>query len=148
LTVSYAEWIAAKRAQALASGGTRWTLTMLAAAKREATARKNGFYMGHRKRGEIIKPATGEIIGDCVTIGKLAKTLGTTTARLTKLMERNGLVHRVLTWKEIPMWRNPSLRKPDYYLTPDATPAAIQSGLVVQVKGRWGMGSCPAAWCS
>lgn len=113
---------------------------MLAAAKQEANARMGGFYMAGRKPGEIVNPAKGEIISGCITIGKLAKTLGTTTAHLTKLMERDGLVHRVLTWKEVPLWSNPFLRKPDYYRTPEAAPAAIRAGWVVQIKGRWGTG--------
>lgn len=113
---------------------------MLTAAKHEVNARIGRFYMAHRKPGEIVEPATGEVIGGCVTIGKFAKALGTTTARLTKLMERIGLVHRVLTWKEVPLWSNPLLRKPDYYRTPEATPAAIRAGSVVQIKGRWGIG--------
>lgn len=139
MTVSYAEWIAAKRAQALASGGKRWTRTMLAAAKREATARRHGVHMSHRKPGEIVNPTTGEVVTGCITIGKLASSLGTTTARLTDLMEQRGLVHRVLTWKHVPMICHPGYRKPDYYLTPEATPAAVFAGQVVQIKGQWGL---------
>lgn len=138
--MDYAEWIAAKRAQALASGGKPWSRTMLTAAKLEATVRRHGVHMCHRKPGEIINPTTGEVFMGCVTIGNLASSLGTTTARLTDLMERHDLVHRVLTWKLRPMICNPGHRKPNYYLTPEATPAALQAGLLAQIIGQWGAG--------
>lgn len=35
---------------------------------------------------------------------------------------------------------NPFFRKPDYYRTPVAAPAAVRAGLVVQIVGRWGEG--------
>ncbi len=140
MTVNYAEWIAARRAEARARGGKPWTLTMLAAAKQEAKARAGGFHMADRKAGEIVNPETGEIVTDCVTIGTLAETFGITTARLTDLMEQCRIVHRVLTWKDVPMFCNPVLRKPDYYRTPEAALSAIRAGLVVQIKGRWGEG--------
>ena len=140
MTADYAGWITAKRAEAIARGGRPWTLTMLTKAKQETYARQRGFLMSDRTPGEIVNLETGEIFTDCVTIGALAETFGITTAQLTDRMERCGLVDRVLTRKEIPMQCNPFLRKPAYYLTPEATSAAIQAGLVFQIVGRWGEG--------
>jgi len=138
MTIDYAEWITARRVEAAARGGKPWTLTMLANAKQEVNARRGGFFVADRTPGEIMNPETGEIVTNCVTMGKLAETLGITTARLTDLMEQRGLVHRVLTWKEIPMRCNPFFRRPEYYRSPEATPTAIRAGLVVQIVGRWG----------
>ncbi|MCJ7995246.1 hypothetical protein J5N58_12225 [Rhizobium cremeum] len=140
MTVNYAEWIAARQTEAQERGGGPWTPAMLAKAKQEANARRNGFFVADRTPGEIVNPETGEIVTDCVTIGTLAETFGITAARLTDLMEQCGIVHRVLAWKDVPMLCNPVLRKPVYYRTPEAAPAAIRAGLVVQIKGRWGEG--------
>lgn len=140
MTTGYSDWLAIKRAEADARGGKPWTLTMLANAKEEADAGRNGFCIAGRKPGEIVNPETGEIVTDCVTIGTLAETLGTTTARLTDLMEQRGIVHRVLAWKDVPMICNPVLRKPYYYRTPEAAMSAIRAGLVVPIEGRWGEG--------
>ncbi|MDQ1196367.1 winged helix-turn-helix domain-containing protein [Agrobacterium sp. SORGH_AS 787] len=140
MTADYSEWIAAKRAEAIARGGRRWTLTMLTKAKQEAYARRGGFFIAGRKPGEIVNPETGEVATGCVTIGSLAETLGITTPQLTDHMEQCGIVDRVLTRKEVPMQCNPFFRKPDYYRTPVAAPAAVRAGLVVQIVGRWGKG--------
>lgn len=140
IMIDFTQWIAQQRADAKARGGKRWTYTMLAAAKQEAKARISGFYVADRKPGEIVNPITGEVITDCVTIGNLAGSLGTTTARLTGLMEQRGLVHRVLTWKNVPMICHPGHRRPYYYRTPEATPTAIRAGLVAQIAGQWGAG--------
>ncbi len=140
MTVNYTEWLAAKRIEAKARGGKPWTLTMLAKAKQEANTRRDDFFMPNRTPGEIVILETGESVTDCVTIGTLAETFGITTARLTDLMEQRGIVHRVLTWKDVPMLCNPVFRKPYYYRTPEAAPSAVRAGLVVQIKGRWGEG--------
>lgn len=89
-----------------------------------------------RKPGEIVNPVTGEIVEGCLSLGKSAAALGITTQRLSKLMERVGIVHRVLSWKDIPMLANPALRRPQYFETPVAIPSAIAGGFLIPIPMR------------
>lgn len=89
-----------------------------------------------RKPGEIVNPVTGELVKDCLSLRKSAETFGITTQKLTRLMERAGLVHRVLSWKDVPMLTNPALRRPQYFKTPAAIPSAIAAGFLVPIPSR------------
>ena len=81
--------------------------------------------------GEVVNPVTGEVVTACVTIGKLATSIGTTTVSLTDEMERLGLVQRVIRWKEVPMVLAPLRRKPRYFMSPETVPAAVDACLVI-----------------
>lgn len=148
---NFCDWIGQKREEAVARGGRAWTRSQLTAAKREYRNEREGCanfpdgFVPNRQSGEIVNVETGEVFTDCTTIGQLAETLGTTTAKLTDTMEALGLVDRVLTWKMVPMILFDEARKPQYYHTPEATDHALAKGLLVQVKGRWWKGGrgCP-----
>lgn len=137
--VSYTEWLDAVRWAAKVNGAKAWTASGLARANKEY--RDVGVdrqpYILQRKAGEIVNPMTGEIVTGCLTVGKLARKLGITTAKLTDQMVRKGLVQRVLSYREVPMVCERSFRKPDYHLTPDPLPSAVEAGLLIPIKGRW-----------
>lgn len=136
---SYTEWLDAVRLTAKANGGKAWTASGLARANKEY--RDVGVdrqpYIMHRKAGEMVNPITGEIVTGCMTVGKLAGKLGITTAKLADQMVRKRLVQRVLSYREVPMVCERSFRKPDYHLTPDPLPSAVEAGLLIPIKGRW-----------
>jgi hypothetical protein len=106
----YHDWIAAKRAEAEARGGKPL--------KYVPSRHNEGFYLDGEDDlpiprdiklapGEIYNPRTGEIATDCLSIKKMAEELGITSHKLTDEMERQGLVKRVLDFKEVPMICNP-----------------------------------------
>lgn len=87
-----------------------------------------------RRPGEIANPITGEIVTECMTIGRLADALTITTDKLTDAMVFLKMVHRVLDHREVPMISQPAARKPIYFLTPKATRYGIEEGFVIPIK--------------
>lgn len=140
---SYREWIAAKKAEAISRGGKplrnlpNWRLEHFRWSGTQADGVNRGFALSRnlrRETGEIINPITGEFVTGCLTISKLANAIGMTTSKLTDLLERVGLVHRVLAWKGVPMVTVPEFRKPQYFQTPAATRSAVEADLLIPVK--------------
>lgn len=132
----YHDWIAAKRAEAEARGGKPL--------KYVPSRHNEGFYLDGEDDlpiprdiklapGEIYNPRTGEIVTDCLSIKKMAEELGITSHKLTDEMERQGLVNRMLDFKEVPMICNPLVRKPRYFHTPAVTDWAVEEGLALEI---------------
>lgn len=121
----------------MARGGKPWSKSQLASMGEEyRKSRREGdsLYVADRKPGEIANPITGEIVTDCLSIGRLAELLKVTTDKLTDIMDRLGLVQRVLDYREVPMVCMPAVRKPRYFLTPAVTRCGIEAGLVVPIE--------------
>ena len=129
-------WLAIRRAEAAVRGGKPWSKSQLASMGeeyRKSRQQGDGLYVADRKPGEIANPITGEIITDCLTIGRLAELLAVTTDKLTDMLVGIGAVQRVLDHREVPMVCMPAVRKPRYFLTPEATRSGIEDGLVIPV---------------
>ncbi|MER9852578.1 MULTISPECIES: winged helix-turn-helix domain-containing protein [unclassified Mesorhizobium] len=140
---SYKAWIAAKRAEALDLGGKplrnlpdgrlerfRWAGT-------QANRVNRGFALPRgisRKPGEIVNPLSGQRTADCLTIHRLAKAVRLSPHKLTDLLVRLGLVHRVLACKDVPMVKVPEFVKPQYYHTPELTRYAVKANLAIPIK--------------
>ena len=132
--MKFQEWVAERRREAIVRGGK--PLRNLPGAQDYEVPFT---FPTARKRGEIVNPITGEIVTGCVVIAKLAAELDVTTHELTDRLESMGFIQRSLRTKEVPMIVQPSLTKPRYYLTPEATRRAVEDGflipILVRVKG-------------
>lgn len=124
----YHQWLAATRQEALDRGGK--PLCNLSAQGPEQGIP----FPADRKPGEIINPLTGEIVTGCVVLSVFADALGITTHKLTDRLEALKIVQRVLKTKDIPMVCAPQLRKPEYYLSPEATRCGILDGLIIPIQ--------------
>lgn len=138
----YKDWIQAHRLAATDRGGEPWSAARLAAAKREAEfdSQTRAVWITKRKPGEFANTATGEVFTGCVTIGKLAETMGVTTDHLTIRMEQEGFVERVLAWKGVPMICARHHYKPRYFMTPQVAHGAVENGHLIPVRFRMGEG--------
>ncbi|MET3853774.1 helix-turn-helix domain-containing protein [Rhizobium sp. OAE497] len=128
--VSFHEWLAAKRAEALERGGK--PLTGLPAQGRDLDIT----FPTSRRAGEIVNPLTGEIVTGCLVITKLAAVLGITSDKLTDQLESLGVVQRVLKTSEVPMITAPHLTKPRYHHSPEATCYGVAEGYIIPI-GVW-----------
>lgn len=132
----YREWLATKRAEAAERGGK--PLRLIPSPGNEGFL-FDGEYSNlippdlKLSPGEIYNAANGEIYSGCLSIKNLAGSLGVTSDKLTDEMERLGLVHRVLDYKEIEMICDPRLKKPQYFHTPMVTATAAKDGLALAI---------------
>lgn len=72
----------------------------------------------------------------CLTVGRFATELGTTTRDLYVRLDSLGVVHRVLDWKDVPMLTAPAVTKPEYFHRHTFTPWALAENYGVIVRAR------------
>ncbi|UWU21089.1 hypothetical protein N2601_17855 [Rhizobium sp. CB3060] len=137
---AFNDWMRAVRADAISRGGKAWSKSELTRMGAEYRRKGSMLHVQDRQPGEIANPITGELVTGCLSIGRLAASLGITTDQLTDEMERLQLVHRVLDFREVPMIIDPALRKPRYFQTPEASPKGIEKGLVIPIETHLGGG--------
>ncbi|MER8645083.1 hypothetical protein [Mesorhizobium sp. M1252] len=140
---SYKAWIAAKRVEALDRGGRplrnlpdrrherfRWAGTQAGRVNRGFTIPRHL----RREPGEIVNPITGELVNGCLTILEVARATRLSSHKLADILERLGILQRVLACKDVPTITAPELVKPLYYHTPEVTRQAVEANLAVPIK--------------
>ncbi|MEQ1952646.1 hypothetical protein [Mesorhizobium sp. CN2-181] len=134
--MKYQRWLDGHRQTAIARGGR--ALRYIPKGYDEGFLDSALMATRDRKPGEIVNPQTGELMSPCLTVGRFATELGTTTRGLYVKLEALGVVHRVLSWKDVPTITAPATTKPEYFHRHTLTPWALAEGHGVVIKARDG----------
>ncbi|MBZ9753684.1 hypothetical protein LB524_00145 [Mesorhizobium sp. ESP6-5] len=135
----YSAWIRQHREASIAQGGQPFTARQVTEASRLYLEERAGLkpQFPGLSRGEILNPETGEIHTGCLSINSAVSWLWTrceikTTSRaVIAVLEKEGVLDRLIDWDNVPMVSNPAVTKPDYYARHVASRAAMQGGFAV-----------------